>query len=144
MRKDRKIVIYVTALILLLVGTVGCAEPQQSSQGLQICSMTSTMGAVDPDQSDEQRLSFTVNLCNDSDEDIYISFIEPLLSADINGRIISGDTRVEVKKKVTAGDSIGIDGEFIFDSSDLSKQDIIAMEPIITGYRVGTEEQIEL
>ncbi len=144
MRKHRRSLVYATAVILLLVFTAGCAESQQSSKGLQISSMTSAMGSVDPDKFDEQKLSFTINLCNDSDQDTYISFLEPLLTADINGRIISGDTRVEVKKKVAASDSIGVDGEIVFDSSDLSKQDIIAMEPIITGFRVGTEELIEL
>ncbi len=144
MKKKRESLIYTAALILVLIFTAGCAQAQQSCKGLQISSMNSAIGAVEPDRIDKQRMSYSINLCNDSDQETYISFVEPLLATEINGRLLSGDTRVEVKKKVSARDSIVVEGEFIFDSTDLSKQDIIAMEPIISGYRVGTEQQIEL
>ncbi|KUG02877.1 hypothetical protein ASZ90_019743 [hydrocarbon metagenome] len=136
--------VYTAAIFLLLVFTPGCTQVQQSSKGLQICSMTSAIGAVEEDTIDQQRISYAINIRNDSDQQTYISFVEPLLAAGINGRLLSGDTRVEVKKKVAAHGSLDIKGEFIFDSKNLSKQDIIAMEPIITGYRIGTEQQIEL
>lgn len=135
---------YVTAVIMVLVLTAGCAQPQQSNKGLQISSMTSAIGAVDQDKIDQQRISFAISICNDSDQDTYLSFVEPLVAAGINGRIISGDTRIEVKKKIPAQGFIEVKGEFIFDAEELSKEDILNMEPIITGYRVGTEQQIEM
>jgi hypothetical protein len=45
---------------------------------------------------------------------------------------------------VKPGGSIQLQGEFIFEAGDLSKQDIIAMEPIITGFRLGTEQIIQV
>ncbi len=144
MRKFRESLIWAATVTMVLVCFSGCAESQQACKGLQICSMTSAIGGVEQNQTDKQRMSYAINLSNDSDQETYISFVEPLLSASINGRIISGDTRIEVNKKLAARGSLEVKGEFVFDSQDLSKQDILALEPIITGYRVGTEQQIEL
>jgi hypothetical protein len=70
--------------------------------------------------------------------------VEPLITDDIKGRITSGDARIEVKEMVKPGGSIQLQGEFIFEAGDLNKQDIIAMEPIITGFRLGTEQVIQV
>ncbi len=140
MRNYWKISIVVILLVLSL--SAGCAKPAAESKGLQLVKMVSSIGSVDPERFDEQRISYTINLCNDSSQSNYISFVEPVVTDGINSRITSPDIRREVKKKIEAGKCLEVKGEFIFDAGDLSKQDIIAMEPIITGFRLGTEEII--
>jgi hypothetical protein len=131
-------------LLITLIFISGCVKPTSECRGLQLGSMVSSIGAVDPERFDEQRMSYTINLCNDSKQDSYISFVEPLITDDIKGRITSGDARIEVKEMVKPGGSIQLQGEFIFEAGDLNKQDIIAMEPIITGFRLGTEQVIQV
>lgn len=131
-------------MLIAIIFISGCAQHTTECKGLQLGSMVSSMGAVDPERFDEQKMSYTIQLCNDSKQDSYISFVEPLITADIKGRISSGDTRIEVKEKVKAGGSIKVQGEFIFEAGDLNKQDIIAMEPIITGFSLGTEQIIQV
>ncbi len=141
----RKFRISSTVLLLItLIFISGCVKPTSECRGLQLGSMVSSIGAVDPERFDEQRMSYTINLCNDSKQDSYISFVEPLITDDIKGRITSGDARIEVKEMVKPGGSIQLQGEFIFEAGDLNKQDIIAMEPIITGFRLGTEQVIQV
>jgi hypothetical protein len=131
-------------LLITLIFISGCVKTTSECRGLQLGSMVSSIGAVDPERFDEQRMSYTIHLCNDSKQDSYISFVEPIITDDIKGRITSGDARIEVKEMVKPGGSIQLQGEFIFEAGDLNKQDIIAMEPIITGFRLGTEQVIQV
>lgn len=143
MRKYRISSIAVLMLIAVTFIT-GCVKHPAECKGLQLSSMVSSIGAVDPERFDEQRMSYTIYLCNDSKQDSYISFVEPLITTGIKDRIISGDVRIEVKEKVKAGGSVKVQGEFIFEAGDLNKQDIIAMEPIITGFSLGTEQTLQV
>lgn len=135
-----------TAIVILLMlcfTLVGCSNTQEENNGLQISSMQSGIGSVEENNFDRQRYTYSAALVNESDQDMYISLVEPILSVEIKDRVITNNYQ-EFIDTIAAGETVEIKGEFIFDATGLNKEQIIALEPFITGFRVSTEQILTL
>jgi len=62
--------------------------------------------------------------------------------SDIKTRISAGDAVVSVDKEVPAGDTVDVSGQIEFNSEAMSKQDIEAMGPLLTGFRINSYEVV--
>jgi len=112
--------------------------------GLQVYDMTSSLGAVDSDDLDRQRLVYSITLTNKNNKDVYVKWIEPVVVTELTDKIVTRDLKTVVEKLVAANQSIEITGKFVLDTKGLSKKEIASFEPFITGFKVVCEQVINL
>ncbi|WP_321428511.1 hypothetical protein [uncultured Methanolobus sp.] len=74
--------------------------------------------------------NYNLTLYNSGDKDIYIDAIEPVLSSD--PRIVSTQQSLvsEVNRYVSAGSIISIEGNIEIDSENLTKEELMDIDPI--------------
>ncbi|MDK2799999.1 MAG: hypothetical protein PWQ70_1618 [Clostridiales bacterium] len=142
----KKILTLLWIMVFVLILLTGCnlsdsANNSIKQNGLQVSDMSTALGAVG-DSLDKTKFSYTITIYNKEDEDIYISQVEPILGKDAKDRLISSDLKVDVEKTVSANESIEIKGEIILDTKEISKQQIVELEPFITGIKVLSEKVI--
>lgn len=141
----KKILILFCAIISVLLLLVGCKINDSSNgsgksqNGLQVTDMSTSLGAVG-DSLDKTKFSYTVQIYNKENEDIYITWVEPILGEGVKDRLISSDLKVDVEKTVSANENIEIKGEIIFDTKGMTKQQITELEPFIIGIKVSSEK----
>lgn len=141
-----KVLINLVIIISLLF--LGCTTLDQAKRekvektGLAIYSMSTGLGAISNDNSDQHRLTYAISLTNEDEDNIYIQWMEPILGKGIKDKVITKKLQVAVGKTISAKGSLEIEGEFVFDTQNLSKEEIINLEPFITGIKVGNEKVI--
>ncbi len=133
-------------LSLLMTGCsiFDCRTEKDSKSGLQIYSITTSIGAIDNNNFDIQRFSYSIYLTNEDSEKQYVKWIEPVLGDSFAKRVTNQDLKVNINKPIEANENIEIEGELIFDSGDLSKQDIVDLEPYITDIKIVSEKIINV
>ena len=77
---------------------------------------------------------------NEDDNEAYIQWIEPILGVGIKDKILTEDLKVVVEKSIPSKGSIEINGVVVFNTKGLSKQEIVELEPFITGIKVVSEK----
>lgn len=134
------------AIVFLLIGlVVGYSasmipSADEGSEGLEIPHTSSSIGSVDPDNSDRQLFSYEFDLYNYEDGSIYLSSVEPVFSDEFSKRILTSDTAISVDRNIDSGSSITLGGQVEFNATGLSKDEIIGMEPFILGMRLSSTE----
>ncbi|TYP47666.1 hypothetical protein [Thermosediminibacter litoriperuensis] len=140
----KKILVLLCAIISVLVLLAGCSAngSGKSQNGLQITDMSTALGAVG-DSLDKTKFSYTMTVYNKDNEDVYITWVEPILGENVRKRLISSELKVDVEQTVSANESIEIKGEIILDTKGMSKQQVMELEPFITGIKVSSEKIID-
>ena len=129
------------SVFLLLAGCSG--NNALNTMGIEINSLTSSIGAVGENTNDFETQSFKyiMTLTNNDASDIKIVSVEPVLSQEFQDRVSDRDTVIHVNKTVIKGSSLDVSGEIVFDAKGLTKEQIISMEPFIKEIRI-IEERI--
>lgn len=143
-KKVRVLFCAIISVLLLLAGcniNASSNDSEKNQNGLQVSDMSTALGAVG-DSLDKTKFSYTITIYNKEDENIYISCVEPILGKDVKDRLISSDLKVDVEKTVSTNGSVEIKGEIIFDTKNMTKQQIMELEPFITGIKVSSEKVI--
>ena len=137
---------WITAIALLMLAVVftGCSNPSEPRSGVAVVHMVEAIGAVTPDHTDEQRLTYEITLENNGTEPVYVDYILPILNDTITPRVLDKDLKVTVDSTIEPEGYIAVGGAFRFDASDLSKQDIDAIGHPITHIQISTISVQEL
>ena len=134
----------ITLLVLIATGCApGSSRTPQTESGLLINGLSSSIGGEDGDTS-TQVFSYQVTLQNNSRQEVLIQSVEPVLSDQFVEKILNEDLVVQVGQVLPANTYIEVRGEFRFDAAGLSKEEIVEMEPFMTGLRVLAEQVIPL
>ncbi|MDK2822239.1 MAG: hypothetical protein PWQ67_47 [Clostridia bacterium] len=104
--------------------------------------MPTGLGAISNDNTDQHRLTYSINLTNEDDNEAYIQWIEPIFGKGITDKVVTEQLQVAVEKPITAKASLEIEGTVVLDTKGLSKKEIVALEPFIIGIKVGSEKVI--
>jgi hypothetical protein len=145
MFKGLKIItILVLCTLIFLTGCNSTKTQLQTKGGLKINSWSSGLGGVNETNLDKTKFSYSINLSNGNNTNIYVKSIEPLVNEKIKNIILSKDIAVTVNKDVKPGETIQINGEIIIDTKGLTKSDIMKLEPFITDVKISSEETISL
>lgn len=136
------ITIFIT--LILIVNLTACTntEKQASENVLKVVSRTSSIGGVEGDLKnfDRQKFSFTVTLLNNEKSEIYISWIEPILSEKFLQKAEKKENKIIVEKSILPDEYIKISGEIIFNAKGMTKKEILNLEPFIETIRVSSEK----
>jgi hypothetical protein len=133
----KKIGLFIIPLILLLVLT-GCISSQaRGPAGLQITGMSSSIGGVEG-QLAKQKFNYTFTVQNNGSQEIFIQSMSPVLSTSIAGKVLNEQISVPVNKAIAPEQRIDISDELWLDTRNLSKEEIVALEPFITGINLNS------
>jgi hypothetical protein len=116
----------------------------QSKGGLRIATWSYALGAVSETDPDETKFSYSVELTNENERDIYIKSIEPSPDDKIKSSIIEKSIEVVVNKDIEPDKSIQIKGKFVLNTKGLTKAEIEACEPFVTGFKVSADENLQV
>lgn len=139
----KKISIILLLFVLLLLA--GCSSNNTlNTMGIEINTITSSLGAVEANTNDFETQSFkyTMTLTNNDASGIKIVSVEPVLSEEFIERASDEDRIIQVNKLISHGSSIDVTGEIIFDAKGLTKEQIISMEPFVKEVRIIEERVI--
>ena len=138
------IIITVLCVSAIFSGCNNSKVQNQSKGGIKIANWSSSLGSVNETDLDKSVFSYSINLTNENEKNIFIEFIQPLVNETIKNKILSKETVVTVNQNIKPKETIKVNGEIIIDTKGLSKQDIDKLEPFITDIKVSTEDTISL
>lgn len=141
---NKKILIATCFILLTSLLIVGCkSEIEDNKEGIHVYGWHHSLGGSE-DNLDKTIYSYSINLTNENNQELYIDYISPVLNNTINNKLISNDLKVIVDKTISSGQTIEVKGELVIDTKDMSKKEIIAMEPFVTGVEVISKTTIDL
>jgi len=141
--KKLNLVLFWGLILAIFLFVVGCSKPKEDEKmGLRIYGMSVGLGAVDNNNTDQQRLTYSFCLTNEDNDAVYIKAVEPVIGTGISNRVVTEKLEVLIEKEIPANRSMEISGEIVLDTKGLSKQEIVSLEPFITGIKITSEKTI--
>ncbi|MHB1392867.1 MAG: hypothetical protein ACYCYE_07290 [Clostridia bacterium] len=137
--------VIVMFLISILLLSAGCSRDNTLNKvGIDITSITSSIGAVGENTNDFETQSFkyTITLTNNETADITIVSVKPILSEKFLERVTNKDTVMQVNRTISQGSSLDVTGEIVFDAKRLTKEQIVGLEPFVKEVKVIEERTI--
>jgi len=127
----------------MLTAMAGCASSsghQGATGALSITQMTTAIGGVSPE---EQKLSYSITLLNDSANEVVIKTLQPMLPEQFAKRSLAGSAVVAVEKTIGPQGSLTVSGDVSFDAKGASKEEIVSWGPAILGAKIGSEVELK-
>ena len=135
-----KLVKMVFCLILPVVLLVSAACSGGGGAGsLAVSGFSTSVSLV---SGDTQTLSYAATLTNTSPNSLFIEFVGPVPSAGLEPKVLSDNLARAISKNVVSGQTVDVKGSFPFDAKDMTKEQIDALAPFITGFHVIYEETV--
>ncbi len=124
-------------IALTAAAMTGCGGNQEESgedkkPGFSIYSWNAGLGSQSDDSLDVSRYTYTLYLSSETEELSRVKQIEPMISNSVIARVISGDLPSFTVKE----DYIEVNGELVFDTQGLTKQEILDLQPYIYSVKV--------
>ena len=136
-------IIALAAGILIGLGPAMFVAEPVMLQELRITESSAAIGMFNEDSSDQQLYSYSFLLYNGRDQPVHIDTIEPVFGADISSRIITDNTSININRIISPDSSITVEGQVIFDTTGLTKEDIVGFEPFIDCVAVRSIEVVD-
>lgn len=128
---------YLLLLICFFVLT-GCNTNKAVEDGLVLGPIQFSLGG----ELDETRVSYTINLKNNTNREINVLTVQPILTNELNKRVSKDGLTNEANKKIQANSTEDISGSFYLDTRGLSKQEIAALNIKLDRFRITTEQDV--
>ncbi len=143
----KSILTLISSILFMLIFFTGCSSENTQDKindGLNVYNWSSALGSVSETDLDKTRLSYSINLTNESNKNIFIKSIQPSINESLKDKILSEEILLTVNKEVKPKETIQIDGEIILDTKGSTKSDLDKLSLFITDIRVTSEETIKL
>lgn len=141
----KKFIVKVVFLVLNIIILSACTNNEvQYKGGLHIYNWSSSLGGVEKDNIDLTKYSYSINVTNENPTEITVLSIEPVLSETVKQMYKEGELELVVNEIVNPKESIEIKGEIIFNTKELSKQEISALRPFITNINIKSKTNIDM
>lgn len=105
--------------------------------------MTSSLGSVNENNFEFTKYSYSIDLTNENLKNTKIISVEPIIKDSIRDKVLDENLVIDVNKIVSPGNAITIEGTILIDTKGLSKDEISALEPFITGLKVNSATTID-
>jgi hypothetical protein len=126
-------------LLVLILAFTGCTNATTEENDLKIEGVTTGIGSVDKSSFDKQKLTYEFTIGNRRSL-IEDNSIKVVLTEWTKERLIEDKiTQVRFNEE-----SVLVKGYVIFDSKDLSKEDIMQQQSLIAGLKVMTKNGEEV
>lgn len=148
MDKNNKTLYMVIIIIVILLNLFFFYEnfinsnQEKNENGLVISDTWSSKGSVSDKNLDQTEITYGISLKNEYIKDKYIVSVEVVLNESVSDLYESGALVVPIEEVILPDHSISVETNFIFNTKDMSKMDIEALEPIIKEVIINSQETI--
>ena len=128
------------SVISILALSVACDKADPPT-GVKITVLSSSLGMVEGNPN-QQRLSYSMSIVNNTEDDVYITNVTPELS---DSTIILSDDADNfiVNQTLTPNSYINVNGEIILGTNSMTKEEIAASSTI-TGVNIESSVVIKV
>lgn len=137
MKKALVVILLICITFSLISCKVSSGKSEIMDDGIVINQTSTSLGGESPDITE---VSYSVNLQNKLGKPILIISIQPVVSKDLQDRLIDDSIRLEVNKEIASNESEEVSGYFKIDTKGLSKEEIMKFELAIREYKIQTEQ----
>lgn len=133
--------IYIIIVLMLILSLFGCSQKNNDSLKDFIINGSSSIGATidDLDNFDEQKYSFSYSITSQTGKLNEVDDIIPVIGENYIDRIITNEpVKIEHKE-----DYIEIQGNVVFSSKGLTKEQIVEFGQVIPTFKIITKDNIE-
>lgn len=128
----RNILIFLLVLdIILFVELKENSNSSQAEDRLKIVSSTVVLGPIDSTNNTSiQAFNYDFVLYSEENEEIHLDSVEPIFTKDLLTRVITENHEIIGNKTISPNSTISVKGQVEFNASDLSKEQILNLDPI--------------
>ncbi len=134
--------ILVPSILISILFITGCTKNQLSKDtvddGLVINSISFGLGG----DLNKTLVSYNFDLMNKTKNAIIIKSVEPILSDNLNNRLVDNGLINEINKTINGSSSEIITGSFYLNTQGLDKQGIEKLNIELKKFRIITEQEI--
>lgn len=144
MKNQKRSMILIFLLIILALS--GCISSSVKTDeivedGLDINSITMGLGESEED-ANITVVTYNFNLRNRTSKSIMLKTVEPILSKDIQERLIDRDIKLDINEKVDGNSSEALTGTFKLDTKGLDKEEIIKLNINVKEFNIAMEQVV--
>lgn len=133
---------FAAGILLVLLPLMLTPEPVMVEE-LRITESSAAIGAFNESINGQQLYSYSFVLYNGRSQPVNVTLAEPVFTEGISGRILTSDTSINVNKTILPDSSIVVEGEFVFDATGLTKEEIVGLEPFIEHVAIVSTEIVD-
>ncbi|OMF44665.1 hypothetical protein [Paenibacillus amylolyticus] len=132
--------------LLMILAVSGCSSNSVKTDkiiedGLNINSISIGLGGSEEDEGITV-VTYHFNLWNRTNKSIILKTVEPIISNEIQERLIDRDIRLDINKKIDGDTSEELTGTFKLDTRGLDKEGIINLNINVNKFNVAIEQVI--
>ncbi|OMF10123.1 hypothetical protein BK129_04675 [Paenibacillus amylolyticus] len=132
--------------LLTILALSGCSSSSVKTDeivedGLNINSISIGLGGSEEDEGITV-VTYHFNLWNRTNKSIILKTVEPIISNEIQERLIDRDIRLDINKKVDGDTSEELTGTFKLDTRGLDKEGIINLNINVNKFNIAFEQVI--
>ncbi|MEK4370016.1 hypothetical protein [Paenibacillus sp. FSL R5-0473] len=132
--------------LLMILAVSGCSSNSVKTDkiiedGLNINSISIGLGGSEEDEGITV-VTYHFNLWNRTNKSIILKTVEPIISNEIQERLIDRDIRLDINKKIDGNTSEALTGTFKLDTKGLDKEGIIKLNINVKKFNIAFEQVI--
>jgi len=132
--------------LLIIVALNGCSSNSVKTDeivedGLIINSITIGLGESEEDAGITV-VTYNFNLRNRTNTSIMLKTVEPILSKDIQKRLIDRDIKLDINMKIDGNSSEALTGTFRLDTKGLDKEGIMKLNINVNEFNIAIEQVV--
>lgn len=130
--------------LLIIVALSGCISSSVKTDetvedGLNINSISIGLGGSEEDEGITV-VTYNFNLRNRTNTSIMLKTVEPILSKDIQERLIDRDIKLDINMKIDGNSSEALTGTYKLDTKGLDKEGIIKLNIDVKEFNIAIEQ----
>ncbi|WP_017689867.1 hypothetical protein [Paenibacillus sp. PAMC 26794] len=132
--------------LLIIVALSGCISYSVKADkivedGLIINSISFGLGESEEDAGITV-VTYNLNLRNRTNKSIMLKTVEPIISKEIQERLIDRDIKLDINEKIDGDTSEELTGTFKLDTKELDKEGIIKLNIDVKEFNIAFEQVI--
>lgn len=144
MKNQKRLMILI--FLLIIVALSGCISSSVKTDGivedgLNINSISIGLGGSEEDEGITV-VTYHFNLWNRTNKSIILKTVEPIISKEVQERLIDRDIRLDINKKIDGNTSEALTGTFKLDTKGLDKEGIIKLNINVKKFNIAFEQVI--
>lgn len=137
-------VILFLCCIILIDNNSKLEDTYHEKTGLKIGKWSTGVGSVNEANTEKTSFTYTLTLLNESESNITIKSVEPIIDESIKSKISNKDINLMINKELHPNDSIEVTGNLIIDFGDATKSEINKLYPFFHDVRINSEQDLPI
>lgn len=144
MKNQKRLMILI--FLLMILALTGCISSSVKTDkivedGLIINSISFGLGESEEDAGITV-VTYNFNLRNRTNKSIILKTVEPIISKEVQERLIDRDIKLDINEKIDGNSSEELTGTFKLDTKGLDKEGIINLNINVNEFNVAIEQVI--